>query len=203
MKAPAGARGNTRLRGRPRAHTRSAASESRAIERASGHALAGCPQRGARTRDPQARHKRRADISTHSRAHRRWRRVFCGYWGGAVEVSAELYSILGACAARSGRATLMKTTALLFAAAMIAPADAGPKPDAGTGKFAWSATIQDGRPHYARVYCRGDGHCYRPRRHAAARTRRHARLQLRAARDRRGEAATTAATSGVRSAIST
>ncbi len=62
----------------------------------------------------------------------------------------------------------MKTTALLFAVAMIAlPLQA----QSGQWEVRRIGYHADGRPHYARVYCRDDGRCYRPRRFAAAQQR--------------------------------
>jgi hypothetical protein len=59
----------------------------------------------------------------------------------------------------------MKPTALLFAAAMmVAPMQA----QSGQWEVRLIGYHQDGRPHYARVYCRDDGRCYRPKRYAAA-----------------------------------
>jgi len=59
----------------------------------------------------------------------------------------------------------MKSIALLFAAAVVfAPAQA----QSGQWEVRQVGYHADGRPHYARVYCRDDGRCYRPRRYAAA-----------------------------------
>lgn len=63
----------------------------------------------------------------------------------------------------------MKPTALLFAAAMIFLPMQAQSSDAGHWEIRLVGHHQDGRPHYARVYCRSDGQCYRPRRHAAVR----------------------------------
>jgi hypothetical protein len=63
----------------------------------------------------------------------------------------------------------MKRTALLFAAAvmMLVPAQAQSQ-EYGHWEVRLVGYNSDGRPRYARVYCRGDL-CYRPRRHTVAR----------------------------------
>ena len=62
----------------------------------------------------------------------------------------------------------MKRTALLFAAAvmMLVPVQAQSQ-EYGHWEVRLVGYNSDGRPRYARVYCRGD-HCYRPRRHTVA-----------------------------------
>jgi hypothetical protein len=62
----------------------------------------------------------------------------------------------------------MKRTALLFAAAvmMLVPAQAQSQ-EYGHWEVRVLGYNSDGRPRYARVYCRGD-RCYRPRRHTIA-----------------------------------
>ena len=62
----------------------------------------------------------------------------------------------------------MKPTALLFAAAVILVPVQAQSYDSGRWEIRRVGYHQDGRPHYARVYCRSDGQCYRPRRYAAA-----------------------------------
>ena len=64
----------------------------------------------------------------------------------------------------------MKRTALFVAAAvmMLVPAQAQSQ-DYGHWEVRLVGYHQDGRPHYARVYCRGDGYCYRPKRYVQAR----------------------------------
>ena len=61
----------------------------------------------------------------------------------------------------------MKSTILLFAAAVILVPMQAQSHDFGQWELRRVGYHQDGRPHYARVYCRHDGQCYRPRRHAA------------------------------------
>ena len=62
----------------------------------------------------------------------------------------------------------MKRTVVLFAAAMILLPMQAQSTDQGRWEIRRVGYHADGRPHYARVYCRSDGRCYRPRRHAAA-----------------------------------
>jgi hypothetical protein len=91
----------------------------------------------------------------------------------------------------------MKRTALLFAAAvmMLVPAQAQSQ-EYGHWEVRLVGYNSDGRPRYARVYCRGD-FCYRPRRHTVAR---HDATRVYSYERRE---ATRAATCGVQSAIST
>ena len=63
----------------------------------------------------------------------------------------------------------MKPTVLLFAAAMILLPMQAQSAEAGRWEVRVVGHHQDGRPRYARVYCRSNGQCYRPKRHAAAR----------------------------------
>jgi hypothetical protein len=59
----------------------------------------------------------------------------------------------------------MKLTALLFAAGMVLlPMQA----QSGQWEVRQIGFHSNGRPYYARVYCRDDGRCFRPRRYAAA-----------------------------------
>jgi hypothetical protein len=58
----------------------------------------------------------------------------------------------------------MKPIAMFFAAAaVLMPVQA----QGGQWEIRRVGYHADGRPHYARVYCRDDGRCYRPRRHAS------------------------------------
>ena len=58
----------------------------------------------------------------------------------------------------------MKPTVMLFAAAVIVlPAQA----QSGQWEIRFVGHHPDGRPHYARVYCRDNGRCFRPRQYAA------------------------------------
>jgi hypothetical protein len=61
----------------------------------------------------------------------------------------------------------MECRALLFAAAvtMLAPA-AAQSQEYGHWELRLVGYHQNGRPHNARVYCRADGRCYRPRSYA-------------------------------------
>lgn len=61
----------------------------------------------------------------------------------------------------------MKRTALLVAAAvmLLVPARAQAQ-EYGHWEVRLVGYHQDGRPHYARVYCRANGTCYRPRQYA-------------------------------------
>jgi hypothetical protein len=63
----------------------------------------------------------------------------------------------------------MKRTALLFAAAvmLLVPAQARSQ-DYGHWEVRFVGYNADGRPRYARVYCRDNDHCYRPRRYTAS-----------------------------------
>jgi hypothetical protein len=61
----------------------------------------------------------------------------------------------------------MKSIALLFAAAVVLAPVQAQSYDSGHWEVRLVGYHQDGRPHYARVYCRSDGQCYRPRRYAA------------------------------------
>jgi len=58
----------------------------------------------------------------------------------------------------------MKLTALLFVAAVILLPAQTRSQELGHWELRLVGHHHDGRPHYARVYCRGDGRCYRPRR---------------------------------------
>jgi hypothetical protein len=61
----------------------------------------------------------------------------------------------------------MKRTALLVAAAVLLLVPArGQAQEYGHWEVRLVGYHQDGRPHYARVYCRANGTCYRPRRYA-------------------------------------
>jgi hypothetical protein len=62
----------------------------------------------------------------------------------------------------------MKSIALLFAAAMILVPAQAQSQDYGHWESRFAGYYQDGRARYVRVYCRGDGRCYRPRRHMAS-----------------------------------
>ena len=64
----------------------------------------------------------------------------------------------------------MNRSVLLFAAAvlLLAPARAQAQ-EYGHWEVRLVGYHQDGRPHYARVYCRANGTCYRPRRYAQTR----------------------------------
>jgi hypothetical protein len=62
----------------------------------------------------------------------------------------------------------MKRLALLFAAAVILLPAQAQSQDHGHWAYRVVGYNQDGTARYARVYCRSDGHCYRPRRHARA-----------------------------------
>src|SRR5262249_25420181 len=97
------------------------------------------------------------------KAARREEWVFCGYPRATVEVRAKLYSILDTYAARK-REILMKHPALLIAALLLLLPAQTRSQELGHWELRLAGYHQDGRPHYARVYCRADGHCYRPRR---------------------------------------
>ena len=58
----------------------------------------------------------------------------------------------------------MKLTALLFAAAVILLPAQTRSQELGHWEVRLVGYHHDGRPHYARLYCRADGRCYRPRR---------------------------------------
>jgi hypothetical protein len=58
----------------------------------------------------------------------------------------------------------MKLTALLFVVALIFLPAQSRSQEPGHWELRLVGYHQDGRPHYARVYCRADGRCYRPRR---------------------------------------
>ena len=58
----------------------------------------------------------------------------------------------------------MKLTALLFAAAVILLPAQTRSQELGHWELRPVGHHHDGRPHYARVYCRADGRCYRQRR---------------------------------------
>jgi hypothetical protein len=59
---------------------------------------------------------------------------------------------------------MIRSATLLFAAAvMLVPAQARSE-DYGRWEYRVVGYHQDGRARYARVYCRDDGQCYRPRR---------------------------------------
>jgi hypothetical protein len=58
----------------------------------------------------------------------------------------------------------MKQTVLLVAAALILLPAQTRSQEWGHWELRLVGYHQDGRPHYARVYCRGDGPCFRPRR---------------------------------------
>jgi len=62
----------------------------------------------------------------------------------------------------------MKLTALLFAAAVTLVPMQAQSHESGQWELRRVGYHQDGRPHYARVYCRSDGRCHRPRRQAHA-----------------------------------
>jgi hypothetical protein len=62
----------------------------------------------------------------------------------------------------------MKSIALLFAAAMILVPVQAQSQEYGHWESRVVGYHQDGRPRYVRVYCRGEGRCYRPRRHMAS-----------------------------------
>jgi len=60
----------------------------------------------------------------------------------------------------------MKLTTLLCAAAVILLPAQTRSQESGHWEVRLVGYHHDGRPHYARVYCRADGRCYRPRRPA-------------------------------------
>jgi hypothetical protein len=63
----------------------------------------------------------------------------------------------------------MKNTALLVAAGMLVLTPAQAMSEiGGQWEIRQVGKHKDGRPHYARVYCRSDGRCYRPQRRAQA-----------------------------------
>ena len=83
------------------------------------------------------------------------------------EVTAGLYSLPESCTAeQEGGPTAMKRSVLLLAAlaaaVMFLPAQA--RAQSGQWEYRVIGYTYDGSPRYARVYCRDDGHCYRPRR---------------------------------------
>ena len=101
----------------------------------------------------------------------------------------------------------MKRTALLVAAVVmiLMPAQAQSQ-EYGHWEVRVVGYNQDGRPRYARVYCRSDGYCYRPRRYGRpAATPRVSTATSGVRSDARSQkkAAAGAAKSGARSAIST
>jgi hypothetical protein len=61
----------------------------------------------------------------------------------------------------------MKRTAWLVAIALLMLLLPEPaRAESGSWEIRRVGLHRDGRPHYARVYCRRDGRCYRPRQHA-------------------------------------
>ena len=71
--------------------------------------------------------------------------------------------IASSCLCCAEREILMKLTALLFVVALIFLPAQSRSQEWGHWELRLVGYHQDGRPHYARVYCR-DGRCYRPRR---------------------------------------
>lgn len=60
----------------------------------------------------------------------------------------------------------MKLSALVFAAVAVLVPVRAQSYEYGHWEVRLVGYHQDGRPHYARVYCRANGQCYRPRRYA-------------------------------------